>query len=238
MSDMTMHGHDGAAPRAKGSAALAIFLWVAVVCALAYGLTTRSPRSSTSSPGRSAPDPAPPPCRGRHGGGIPSRGRPNGAPARHLRPLLWRMSRRARRHPIGVSCGITHPHHADFTPGAGPPPLIGWRSPQHRRTRCRHPPAAPSRPARTAPARVSAGQRSSASPRPSSACWCCSRRWAPGGRPRRRTPPTSSSTSARSRASRTRRTASSARAASRATAAGRTRSRASRPASRPPRSRR
>jgi hypothetical protein len=36
MSDMTMHGHDGA--DAKGSVALAIFLWVAVVCALAYGL--------------------------------------------------------------------------------------------------------------------------------------------------------------------------------------------------------
>jgi hypothetical protein len=36
MSDMTMHGHDGA--EAKGSATLAIFLWVAVVCALAYGL--------------------------------------------------------------------------------------------------------------------------------------------------------------------------------------------------------
>jgi hypothetical protein len=37
MSDMTMHGQDGAAG-AKGSAALAIFLWVVVVCALAYGL--------------------------------------------------------------------------------------------------------------------------------------------------------------------------------------------------------
>lgn len=36
MSDMTMHGHDGA--EAKGSATLAILLWVAVVCALAYGL--------------------------------------------------------------------------------------------------------------------------------------------------------------------------------------------------------
>jgi hypothetical protein len=36
MSDMTMHEHDAAG--AKGSVALAIFLWVAVVCALAYGL--------------------------------------------------------------------------------------------------------------------------------------------------------------------------------------------------------
>jgi hypothetical protein len=36
MSDMTMHGHDAAG--AKGSATLAIFLWVVVVCALAYGL--------------------------------------------------------------------------------------------------------------------------------------------------------------------------------------------------------
>jgi hypothetical protein len=33
MSDMTMNG-----PDAKGSAMLAMFLWVAVVCALAYGL--------------------------------------------------------------------------------------------------------------------------------------------------------------------------------------------------------
>jgi hypothetical protein len=36
MSDMTMHGHDGA--EAKGSAMLAMFLWVVVTCALAYGL--------------------------------------------------------------------------------------------------------------------------------------------------------------------------------------------------------
>jgi len=36
MSDMTMHGNDAA--DAKGSAMLAIFLWVVVVCALAYGL--------------------------------------------------------------------------------------------------------------------------------------------------------------------------------------------------------
>ena len=38
MSDMTMHSHDGA--DAKGSAALAMFLWVVVVLALAYGLYT------------------------------------------------------------------------------------------------------------------------------------------------------------------------------------------------------
>jgi len=36
MSDMTMNGRDGA--DAKGSAALAMVLWVVVVCALAYGL--------------------------------------------------------------------------------------------------------------------------------------------------------------------------------------------------------
>jgi hypothetical protein len=39
MSDMTMHGHDGdGVAGAKGAATTAIFLWVAVVCALAYGL--------------------------------------------------------------------------------------------------------------------------------------------------------------------------------------------------------
>jgi len=39
MSDMSMHGHDGDAPAgATGSAALAIFLWVVVTCALIYGL--------------------------------------------------------------------------------------------------------------------------------------------------------------------------------------------------------
>jgi len=39
MSDMAMHDHeaDGAAG-AKGSATIAIFLWVVVVIALAYGL--------------------------------------------------------------------------------------------------------------------------------------------------------------------------------------------------------
>ena len=36
MSDMTMNGNDGAS--ARGSAMLAMFLWVVVVCALAYGL--------------------------------------------------------------------------------------------------------------------------------------------------------------------------------------------------------
>jgi hypothetical protein len=40
MSDMTMHAHNGAADAgdAKGAAALAMFLWVMVVLALAYGL--------------------------------------------------------------------------------------------------------------------------------------------------------------------------------------------------------
>ena len=40
MSDMTMHAHDDAqgAGEAKGAAALAIFLWVVVTVALAYGL--------------------------------------------------------------------------------------------------------------------------------------------------------------------------------------------------------
>jgi len=39
MSEMTMHGHDaGEAAGAKGSATLAILLWVVVVIALAYGL--------------------------------------------------------------------------------------------------------------------------------------------------------------------------------------------------------
>jgi hypothetical protein len=36
MSDMTMNGRDAAG--AKGSATLAMVLWVVVVCALAYGL--------------------------------------------------------------------------------------------------------------------------------------------------------------------------------------------------------
>jgi len=36
MSDMTMNGHEGA--DARGSALLAMFLWVVVVCGLAYGL--------------------------------------------------------------------------------------------------------------------------------------------------------------------------------------------------------
>ena len=40
MSDMTMHAHDGAegAGDARGAAALAMFLWVVVTVALAYGL--------------------------------------------------------------------------------------------------------------------------------------------------------------------------------------------------------
>jgi len=40
MSDMTMHGHDGAegAGDGKGAAALAILLWVMVTLALVYGL--------------------------------------------------------------------------------------------------------------------------------------------------------------------------------------------------------
>jgi hypothetical protein len=40
MSDMTMHGHDGAegAGDAKSAAALAMFLWVVVTVALVYGL--------------------------------------------------------------------------------------------------------------------------------------------------------------------------------------------------------
>jgi hypothetical protein len=36
MSDMTMNGRDAA--DAKGSATLAMFLWVVVICSLAYGL--------------------------------------------------------------------------------------------------------------------------------------------------------------------------------------------------------
>ena len=40
MSDMTMHDGrmDGGAGEAKASATMAIFLWVLVLCALAYGL--------------------------------------------------------------------------------------------------------------------------------------------------------------------------------------------------------
>lgn len=39
MSDMTMQRHDGdGTAGATGSAALAIFLWVVVTCALVYGL--------------------------------------------------------------------------------------------------------------------------------------------------------------------------------------------------------
>ena len=40
MSDMTVHAHDGGegARDAKGAAALAMFLWVVVTVALAYGL--------------------------------------------------------------------------------------------------------------------------------------------------------------------------------------------------------
>jgi len=38
MSDMTMHNGAAGAGHAKGAAALAIFLWVVVVLALAYGL--------------------------------------------------------------------------------------------------------------------------------------------------------------------------------------------------------
>jgi hypothetical protein len=40
MSDMTMDGrqHGDGAGEAKGAAMTAIFLWVVVVCALAYGL--------------------------------------------------------------------------------------------------------------------------------------------------------------------------------------------------------
>jgi hypothetical protein len=37
MSDMTMHGHHDAAD-SKGSATLAMFLWVVVTLALVYGL--------------------------------------------------------------------------------------------------------------------------------------------------------------------------------------------------------
>ena len=95
MSDMTMHGHDDAAG-AKGSAALAIFLWVVVACALDLRpLQHVQPRSSTSSPGRSgSADPA----RRRAAGGTaagPSRGRPVGCPRRHAPRVA--TSRRARR---------------------------------------------------------------------------------------------------------------------------------------------
>jgi hypothetical protein len=40
MSDMAMHAHetDGGAGDAKGTATLAMFLWVVVVLSLAYGL--------------------------------------------------------------------------------------------------------------------------------------------------------------------------------------------------------
>jgi hypothetical protein len=39
MSDMAMHNHDAeGAAGAKGSAITAIFLWIVVVIALAYGL--------------------------------------------------------------------------------------------------------------------------------------------------------------------------------------------------------
>jgi hypothetical protein len=40
MSDMAMHAHetDGGADDAKGTATLAMLLWVAVVLSLAYGL--------------------------------------------------------------------------------------------------------------------------------------------------------------------------------------------------------
>jgi hypothetical protein len=38
MSDMTMHNGAAGAGDAKGAATLAIFLWVVVVLALAYGL--------------------------------------------------------------------------------------------------------------------------------------------------------------------------------------------------------
>jgi hypothetical protein len=39
MSDRALHAPDaGGAAGAKGSATIAIFLWVVVVCALAYGL--------------------------------------------------------------------------------------------------------------------------------------------------------------------------------------------------------
>jgi len=39
MSDMTMHAHNGdGAADAKGTAALAMFLWVVVTLALIYGL--------------------------------------------------------------------------------------------------------------------------------------------------------------------------------------------------------
>jgi hypothetical protein len=37
MSDMTTHAHDGTAG-ARGAAVTAIFLWIVVACALAYGL--------------------------------------------------------------------------------------------------------------------------------------------------------------------------------------------------------
>jgi hypothetical protein len=38
MSDMAMHNHDDGAAGTKGAATTAIFLWVVVICALAYGL--------------------------------------------------------------------------------------------------------------------------------------------------------------------------------------------------------
>jgi hypothetical protein len=38
MSDMTMHDHDAGAAGAKGAAMTAIFLWIVVIVALAYGL--------------------------------------------------------------------------------------------------------------------------------------------------------------------------------------------------------
>jgi hypothetical protein len=38
MSDMAMHNHDDGAAGTRGAATTAIFLWVVVICALAYGL--------------------------------------------------------------------------------------------------------------------------------------------------------------------------------------------------------
>ena len=129
------------------------------------------------------------------------------------------------------------PEGADSTPGAGPP-LIGWRSPQHRRTRCRHPPAAPSRPST---AIAGARERGPALVRAvaalSPACWCCSRVLGAGpGEGRDGLAATSSSTSARSPSVTNETNGLERSRASRASAATRTPSRASRPASRPRRS--
>jgi len=58
MSDMTMNGGD--AGEARGSATLAMFLWVVVVCALAYGLYNTLIKVIDLFAGRSAPRPGKP----------------------------------------------------------------------------------------------------------------------------------------------------------------------------------